>query len=59
MEVSGPVFCSLARWIILNFSGVPVFFFFLFLIKEAKHRVYGKQQDDISFLPKHGQTWIN
>ena len=25
-------------------------------IREIKHDVYGKRQDQISFLPKHGET---
>ena len=27
-------------------------------IREIKHDVYGKRQDEIFFLPKHGETWF-
>ena len=27
--------------------------------REIKHDVYGKRQDEISFSPKHRETWFN
>ena len=27
-------------------------------IREIKHEVYSKRQDEIFFLPKHGETWF-
>ena len=41
-----------------NLSRILVLTLTALVNRQVKHDVYGKRQDEISFVPKHGETCI-